>query len=264
MAADHNIEETNIYKPGWVKDFLVCLVFLTRLPIRLNFDFSMASLKSASRCFPLVGLITGGVAGGIFLAGSLLGLPLLLVAFFSLTAQILLTGALHEDAIGDVADGFGGGATRDKKMAIMRDSRVGTYAVVALILLIGTKASALASFTNPYVAFNVIICAAVISRTMMVWAMYLLPSARKDGLGASAGKPTLMSSIWAMILACLISIILLNPYIGSIALLAAIAGTLLMSLIAYRQIGGQTGDVLGSVQQISEAFILTALIIPLT
>jgi len=141
----------------------------------------------------------------------------------------------------------------------MRDSRVGTYAVVALILLVGIKASALASFANPYAVFSIILCAAVISRGMMVWAMYLLPSAREDGLGASAGKPSLISCIWALIFSATIPILLLNPYIGSIALLSAIAGAFIIGVIAYRQIGGHTGDVLGSVQQISEVFILITL-----
>ncbi|MEH6402139.1 MAG: adenosylcobinamide-GDP ribazoletransferase [Sneathiella sp.] len=259
MTSDQNTAPQNEYKPGWVRDLLVALVFLTRLPVRLNFHFSMASLKSASRCFPLVGLVVGGVAGGVFLGASLMGLSPLLSAFLSLAAQILLTGALHEDALGDVADGFGGGATRSKKMEIMRDSRVGTYAVVALILLVGIKASALSSFNNPYAVFSVILCAAVTSRGMMVLGMYFLPSARTDGLGASAGKPSLMSCVWAFLFSAVITVSLLNPFIGSIALLAAIAGALIISLIAYRQIGGQTGDVLGSVQQISEIFILIAL-----
>ncbi|MBL4906812.1 MAG: adenosylcobinamide-GDP ribazoletransferase [Sneathiella sp.] len=259
MSLDQPDRPQQEYHPGWLKDFLVALVFLTRLPVHLSFTFSMSAVGSASRCFPLVGLIVGGVSGAIFLGSHLIGMPIFLAAFLSLSAQILLTGALHEDAIGDVADGFGGGADKAKKMNIMRDSRVGTYAVVTLILVLGMKVSALASFKDPYLAFSVILSSAVVSRGLMVWAMYLLPSARPDGLGASAGKPSLIASLWALAFTVLIPLVSLNPSLGSIALLASIAGAFVLSLIAYRQIGGQTGDVLGSVQQISELSFLIAM-----
>ncbi len=246
------------YKGGWIQDFLIALVFLTRLPIQLNLEFSMKTLGLASRAFPLVGVILGGISGSIFFAGGAAGLPSLLCAFLALGAQILLTGALHEDAIGDVADGFGGGADRDKKLEIMRDSRVGTYAVVTLIVILGMKASALAALQDPYVAFAVIIGAAVCSRGMMSSAMYLMPAARKNGLGASAGRPPLATALWAFGFATLIPVLILGPYFGSAGVIAALGGAAVIGLIAYRQIGGQTGDVLGSVQQLAEtSFLIT-------
>lgn len=259
MTIDQQPANNKEYRPGWINDFLVALVFLTRLPIRLNFNFTLSALGRASRCFPLVGLIVGGVSGAVFLVAHLSGAPILIASLLSLSSQVLLTGALHEDAIGDVADGFGGGADKSKKIEIMRDSRVGTYAVVMLILVIGIKAAALASFQNPYLAFSVILSAAVISRGVMTWGMFLLPTAREDGLGATAGKPSLTSTLWALLFMLLIPVATLNPYLGSIALIAAITGASLMAVIAYRQIGGQTGDVLGSLQQVSEAAILLTL-----
>lgn len=247
------------YKGGWLQDFLIALVFLTRLPIQLNLDFSMKTVGLASRAFPLIGVIVGGISGSIFFAMTAAGLPPLLCAFLALGAQILLTGALHEDAIGDVADGFGGGANRDKKLEIMRDSRVGTYAVVTLIIILGIKASALAALQDPYAAFAVIISAAVCSRGMMSSAMYLMPAARKNGLGASAGRPPLSAALWALGFAAIIPVLILGPYFGSVGVIAALAGASIIGLIAYRQIGGQTGDVLGSVQQLAETSFLIAM-----
>jgi len=248
------------YKPGWVQDFLIALVFLTRLPLRLDIDFSMKAVASASRCFPLVGLIVGGLSGGIFYGLLMIGMPPLLCAFVSLGTQILLTGALHEDALGDVADGFGGGATKAKKLEIMHDSRVGTYAVVTLIMVLGIKASTLAALAASSFMFNAIICAAVASRGMMTLGMYLMPAARTDGLGASAGKPSLTTALWALGFTVIIPVFLLGPFFGSIGILAAMVGASLMGLIANRQIGGQTGDVLGSLQQVAEVFFLIALL----
>ncbi|TNE34381.1 MAG: adenosylcobinamide-GDP ribazoletransferase [Alphaproteobacteria bacterium] len=254
-------EEMKAYRGGWAEDFLVALMFLTRLPLRPSFHFDMKSLGKASRAFPLVGVITGGLAGTLFLLCYLAGLPPLVSALLALGSQVLLTGALHEDAIGDVADGFGGGADREKKLAIMRDSRVGSYAVVALILLIGIKAATIASFSDPIGIFAILITAAAISRGMMVWVMYLLPPARVDGLGHGAGQPELNALLLATLVMILIAIVALGPMDGAVALFAGILGAGAMGLIARRQIGGQTGDVLGAAQQISEVFILLALLI---
>lgn len=247
------------YKGGWRQDFLIALVFLTRLPIRLNLDFSMKAVGSASRAFALVGVIVGGLSGGIFFAMSAAGLPPLLCAFLALGAQILLTGALHEDAIGDVADGFGGGADKNKKLAIMHDSRVGTYAVVTLVILLGVKATAIAALNDPLTGFAVIMAASICSRGLMSGAMYLMPAAREDGLGASAGRPPLTAAMWALGFAIGLPVLILGPFFGSAGVVAALAGAALMGIIAYRQIGGQTGDVLGGIQQIAETTFLITL-----
>jgi len=240
------------YKPGWVNDFLVALVFLTRFPLRLNLNFGMAAVGSSVRCFPLIGFIVGGISGTIFLLSISAYLTPLIAAFLAIGAQILITGALHEDALGDVVDGFGGGATRDKKLAIMRDSQVGTYAVVTLFIALGLKVAAISSFVDPKLGFMALLAAAGCSRGMVALGMYILPAARGDGLGASAGKPPLTSVLFALFFSVAVPIAILGPFIGSAALLAASLLPLLMGWIAYWQIGGQTGDVLGSLQQISE------------
>ncbi len=254
-----NPDEMKKYTGGWQQDFLIALIFLTRLPLTLNLQFSMSAVGSASRAFALVGVVVGGISGGVFYLAAAANLPLLICAFLAIGAQILLTGALHEDAIGDVADGFGGGADKQKKMDIMRDSRVGTYAVVTLIVLIGIKASSLAALGLAFTGFAVIVSAAVCSRGLMACAMHVLPAARKDGLGASAGKPAVSAALWSLAIALIVPIAALGPFMGSAAVAAAMAGACIMGVIAQRQIGGQTGDVLGSVQQISECFFLVTM-----
>lgn len=244
------------YTPGWINDFLVALVFLTRFPLRLHLNFGMSAVGSSVRCFPLVGFIVGGISGTVFLAALSGYLSPLVAALLAVGSQILITGALHEDAIGDVADGFGGGATKDKKLEIMRDSRVGTYAVVTLIILLGLKVAAISAFENPMTGFVALLAAAGCSRGMIALGMYILPPARKDGLGASAGKPPLVSVLFALFFSVAVPIAILGPFVGSAALLAAAILPLLLGWIAYRQIGGQTGDVLGSLQQVSEVGFL--------
>ncbi|WP_025899659.1 adenosylcobinamide-GDP ribazoletransferase [Sneathiella glossodoripedis] len=253
-----NSELQKKYNGSWVHDFLIALVFLTRLPVRLNIQFSMKNVGLASRVFALIGIIVGGLSAGVYWLAFNVGIPPVLGAMLAVSAQIILTGALHEDAIGDVADGFGGGVDKDKKLEIMRDSRVGTYAVVTLILIIGIKVSAIASYPGTWFTFGILLSAATCSRGLMGAAMYFMPAARADGLGASAGRPPVSAALTSLAFAIIIPVILLGPYAGSIAVFSAIAGALFIGFIAYRQIGGQTGDVLGSIQQISEcAFFIS-------
>ncbi|WP_288903358.1 adenosylcobinamide-GDP ribazoletransferase [uncultured Sneathiella sp.] len=255
---DPHSNKPSAYKGGWIQDFMVGLIFLTRLPIQPGFTFDMTALKSACRAFALIGLIVGGVTGTVYLLAAYMGLPLHVSAILAIAAQIVVTGALHEDAIGDVADGFGGGTDKQKKLAIMRDSRVGTYAVVALILVIGLKIAVLGSMPDPLLGFAFIVVAASLSRGLITWALYLLPAARVDGLGHGAGRPDMMAPLASTVICVLVAIFILGPQLGAIALMAGIVGASLMGMIAKRQIGGQTGDVLGAIQQISEVFILIA------
>jgi len=260
MTTDPANNELPSYKGNWIQDFLVALVFLTRLPISLRFSFDMSALRTASRCFPVIGIIVGGLSGAVFMVAFAIGLPALLSAFLAIASQTLLTGALHEDAIGDVADGFGGGTTRMEKLEIMHDSRVGIYAVLTLIFVIGMKVVAISSATNPMIIFAILVSAATVSRALMTWGMYLMPSARADGLGHSAGRPPILAPLTATVIAILVAIVSLGNLMGATAFLVAIVSAALMGFIAYRQIGGQTGDVLGAIQQISELGFIIACI----
>lgn len=203
--------------------------------------------------FPVAGLAVGAIAGLSFWVALALGLPPGPAAALALFGQILLTGALHEDGLADCADGLWGGFERAGRLEIMRDSRVGSYGVLAIGTSLLIRWSALVA-AGPWG----LVIAAVLSRAAMVWPMARLPHARKDGLARLAGRP----SGRAMALACGVAALIVLPLAGwSLLLLApavalaALAGT----AIARAKIGGQTGDILGGTQQLAEMAALLVL-----
>src|SRR5262249_52967080 len=127
-----------------------------------------------------------------------LDLPPMLAAIIAVAAAVAVTGALHEDGLADTADGFGGGSDRDRKLEIMRDSRIGTYGVIALVLALGSRIVALASFEdNADAAAALVVCESA-SRALIVLIMRHSPLARNDGLAASVGRPTQAVVWWAL------------------------------------------------------------------
>src|SRR5215470_12594894 len=174
---------------AWWSDLKVAAAFLTRLPIRTDGSAGMAALARASRCFPLVGLGIG-LAGGILYALAVaLDLPPLLAAIIAVAGMVAVTGALHEDGLADVADGFGGGRNRDRKLEIMRDSRLGTYGVCALALSLILRWTAVAAIVNPIPVTLALIAAHVSGRAALPAFMRFVAPARRDGLSAGAGRP---------------------------------------------------------------------------
>ncbi len=224
----------------------VATMLLTRLPAGRVVG-EVPTPAAASWAFPLVGVVVGGLAWVVFAAATAIGLGAPIAAVLSVATMIAVTGALHEDALADVADGFGGGRDTASKLEIMRDSRVGSYGVAALIVALLLKVLAIAEAGGGLAAF---IATAAVSRCAMLVAMHLLPPARSDGLGRSAASPGL-ARIGA---AAAIGIICIWPLGGSA--LAAVAATALAGLcvgrLSLRQIGGQTGDVLGTIQMVGE------------
>jgi adenosylcobinamide-GDP ribazoletransferase len=169
---------------------------------------------------------------------------------------LLATGCLHEDGVADAADGFGGGETRERKLDIMRDSRIGTYGVCALIVALILRVGVLASFFSSGSAAWALIASHAGARAAMMAFMFLVPPARRDGLSSDAGQPPIESAGVAAALGFVISAICLglaHAVIAAILLAIVIA---VMAWLSRRQIGGQTGDVLGAVEQIAEITIL--------
>lgn len=241
----------------------LAFVFLTRLPLpRLADAAARAPVGHAAWAFPLVGLAVG-LAGALALWGAALaGLPPLVSALAALAVTVALTGALHEDGLGDVADGFGGGHTRERKLEIMRDSRVGSYGVLALLFSIGLRAGALAALLEmggPSAAGAALIAAMGLSRAAIPLTMVLLPPARSDGLGAGAGSPGALRLGVALVLAALAAAVLLPAATLAPLFALSLIAVLLMTGLARRQIGGHTGDVLGAVEQVTQATALITL-----
>jgi adenosylcobinamide-GDP ribazoletransferase len=244
---------------AWWSDLKVAAAFLTRLPIRTGGGAGMAALARASRCFPVIGLGIGLVGGILYAIAVALDLPPLLASIIAVAGTVAATGALHEDGLADTADGFGGGGDRDRKLQIMRDSRTGTYGVVALVLALGARVVAVASFEDNSDAVAALILCAAASRALIVAIMQREPLARSDGLAVTAGRPTQATTLWALGLGLAIAL----ACAGLDGLVAAAAGGVIawaIAALARRQIGGVTGDVLGAVQQGSEIAMLLALV----
>jgi adenosylcobinamide-GDP ribazoletransferase len=227
----------------------LAFVFLTRLPVPLD-DARPSKVAQAGWAFPVCGAVVGLVAWLGYAAGAGLGLPALLCALFAIAAGVLVTGALHEDGLADFADGMGGGRDRARKLEIMRDSATGSYGVLAVILVVASKANAIAEIGTAGPALAALVALGAASRFAMLLAMAVMPPARADGLGKDAGAPTL----WRIAVGLALTLLAAAPL--GLAGLGAVIGTLaagaIPAAIAWRQIGGQTGDVLGAVQQIAE------------
>jgi len=179
-----------------------------------------------------------------------LGLLPLPAALLALAVSVLLTGAMHEDGLADVADGLGGGATREQKLEIMRDSRIGAYGVVALVLTLGLRAAFLSELPVEGLIAHLAGLGAL-SRSFLPALMLTLPPARAEGLGQSAGANARPAQVlMGLGLAGVIGIATLADFLHVAAIMAAAAAGI--GLLARRQIGGFTGDVLGTANTASD------------
>ena len=251
----NNNQRTSLVPHSLLKDVRVALIFLTRLPVRYAGAIDGSDLARASWAFPVIGVLVGGVGGLTYAAAFALHLPPLPSALLAIAASVLLTGAMHEDGLADVADGFWGGATRERKLEIMRDSRIGTYGCLALIFSVAIRAAAVAALVTPAAVTAGLIAAHAGARAVMPILMRIMPLARSEGLAASAGEPPAGAASAALALGLLVLILTL----GLIAIptaFAAIGAAYAAAKIAERHIGGRTGDVLGGAEQCAEAAIL--------
>lgn len=257
-------------------DVLICLRFYTRLPLPER-AFGADALDprafgGAFRAAPLAGAVVGMAgAAGLWTFGFLLGLPPAISSILALSLTIACSGALHEDGLADLADGFGGGGTRARKLEIMRDSRIGTYGALALLVSVLVRIGALSALSERHgvgCAGLVLIAAGAASRGIGLLPLAMLRAARPDGLGNAAGSLPRSAFFCALGLAVTLgTVVPMLAGIGGVRALlacAAAAGAgLWLTALARRQIGGQTGDVSGAAQQAAEiAFVLALLVSP--
>ncbi len=240
---------------GPFDEFVVATALLTRLPVgaALSADGAIAASGWA---FPLVGAGIGALCALAFFVAGTLGCGPALAALIAVAAGLAITGALHEDGLADTADGFGGGSDRAAKLRIMRDSRHGTFGILALVLSIGLRAAALGTIGDPIHGGLALIAAHAAARGALPPMMLLLAPARPDGLGATAGRPSRAVAIAAALIGGGIALAVLGPATGLIALALGAGAIALAAMLARRQIGGYTGDVLGFFQQIGEIVML--------
>lgn len=237
-------------------DLRLGLVFFTRLPLP-HFEVRDRSLADAIWTAPLIGLLVALVAWLAYAIASLLGLSPALAAVLAIATAMLVTGCLHEDGLSDTADGFGGGRTKEKKLEIMRDSRIGTYGACALVVSILARWSALAELASPAHVLSGLVVAHVASRALIPAFMQMLPQARVDGLAAGVGTVSDSVVLSALCIGALVLLLL--------GLKGAVAAALCLALLffAFRklclaQIGGQSGDTIGALQQLAEIALLFA------
>ena len=225
-----------------ITELRVAAVFLTRLALGNGVPEHAWALNKAAWAFPLVGIGLGAFGGALFWAGHLLTLPDLVAALLALGAMIWLTGALHEDGFADLADSLGGYG-RDKKLTIMKDSRIGSYGALALIMSVGLRASALAALDGA-IGFLALIATEGLARIVPVWIM-ALSSPIGDGLAKMAGRPTICVLAAATAIGLFGAAVL--PIWAFVMLIIAVGATgLLVAWTARTQLGGYTGDVLGA------------------
>ena len=231
---------------------VVAFQFLTRLPIPRLRDFDPAWISRSARYFPLVGEVVGAISAGVFLGASMIW-PAGVAALLAVAAGVLVTGGFHEDGLADTADGLGGGQDPTRRLEIMKDSRVGTYGVLALGLTLALKVAALASL-GPLAGALALLAAHGAARGASVLAMRLLPYVGDPGSAkwkpASTG-PGVGEVAIALVLAAW-PLVFLSPVVAGAGLLLGAALALTPALAARRLIGGQTGDVLGAVEQMFE------------
>lgn len=244
---------------AWWTDLRAALRFLTRVPVKgARWEGDDPPLGRAVRAFPIVGALIGLAAGIVYGIACGLGLPEIVAAVLAVGASALITGALHEDGLADMADGFGGGQTRERKLAIMRDSRIGAYGVIVLVVVLAAKVGAVSDLGGTGLVIAAMVAAAACSRAAMPALMLWMEPARNDGLAADAGRPP-ATHVWTgLTLAAVLAVGLLT-WSGLVAFLVAGLGTAGVVWLAERQVGGHTGDVLGGVQQMSEVLFLLTL-----
>lgn len=246
--------------PGRVGDraalrgLLAAGALLTRIPIARDLRVGERDLAAAVPWFPVIGAFVGAVVGSVY-AAALLAFPPLVAATVAVGSGILLTGAFHEDGLGDTADAVAGGSTPQERLRILRDPRLGTYGVCAVGLSILIRVSAVASL-GPWDAAAALFAANALGRAAAVGLLGTLAAAGGEGLGASyaaAVKPRQIAlgiTLGALLGAIALGILGLPAALGA-ALVATTVGVL-----AKRRIGGLTGDILGAAEQAAEVLVL--------
>ncbi len=242
----------------WIDDLRRATGLLTRVPMPHRDDATPEDLARAQRAFPIVGALIGLSVGLVDVSLLKTGVPPMVAAALALGASAALTGALHEDGLADVGDGFGGGRDRAAKLAIMRDSRLGTYGMLALLVSFSARWSALASLPASAVIPGLVAAHALARGAIPVLAANM-PFARDDGFGKSAGRPPAASAAMAVLAAVVIAFLSLPAKEAVLMLAVTVAAATAMAVLAWRQIGGVTGDVFGAVEQVAETAVLVAL-----
>lgn len=235
-------------------DIPAALGLLSRLPVRVDTHRAMTRSAQAAWAYPVAGLALGLIACTITQITLWVGVPVSIAAGVLLATLVITTGAMHEDGLADTADGLWGGWDKSRRLEIMKDSHIGAYGVIALAMGLGLRGVALAYVIDANLMWPAVIAAAMFSRATMVGVMSYLPHARDTGLSHMVGRPTRRTASIALA----IGIIAAAMLTGFWPLLSGAIAALICAAIARAKIGGQTGDILGATQQITEIAVLVS------
>ena len=240
----------------WLADVVAVLGLLTRLPVP-SIDPAGTHGANAAWAWPLAGLVVGGLGALVASLAFLAGLPAPVAALAFVATQVAATGALHEDGLADSLDGLWGGWDRTRRLEIMSDSRIGAYGVVGLVLTLGLRWQLWALAIGAGALWPAALALGLASRAPMAVLSAALPFARPDGLSRSVGRPSPRAAAGAGLIGALGLIPL--GWAAPVVLAGICAVAWAWARIARARIGGQTGDILGAVQQLSEIAGLLAL-----
>ena len=253
-----------------VYDLAACLRFFTRLPIPPLPDepepYGIPDFRTVPRMLPVAALLLALPAALVLVLAWELRLGPFVAAALALAALALVTGAMHEDGLADVADGFGGGRSAERILEIMRDSRIGAFGGTALFLGLALRAATLATLLDRsgWLAAIALLYAASVSRGAALVPIAWLDPARPGGAGAAVGRPrrtTLLTVAGLCLALALVGASLGLPPLGlALGLVLAPCVAVALSALARKKIGGQTGDVVGACQQLGEIAVLLALV----
>lgn len=253
MAESHD----NSQSVTW-SDVPAAVGLLSRLPVRVDTDRATARGAKAAWAYPVAGLALALIAASMGQIALLLSFPAPLTAGLVLTCLIVTSGAMHEDGLADSADGLWGGWDKERRLKIMKDSHIGTYGVLALVLSVGLRWQALTLLIAAGLLWPAVIVAAMLSRAVMVPVMARLPHARDSGLAHAVGKPDARATLLACGIAA-VAALMLAQLVGVWLIALAALSAYACARLATAKIGGQTGDILGATQQITEITLLLAL-----
>lgn len=241
-------------------DLPAALGLLTRLPVIVDEARAMERGAASAWAYPLVGVVLGVILAAATALMIWAGLPAGIVAGLVLAGSVILTGAMHEDGLADSADGLWGGWDKARRLAIMKDSHIGVYGVCAIVVSLLLRWLALVIIISVGAYWVAFITVGAVSRASMVAVMAMLPNAREGGLSTSVGRPP-QGAVWlALAIAAGFALLCGYPWVTFVTILT----TLGCIAIARAKIGGQTGDILGATQQVTEisAFIAIVVVLP--
>jgi adenosylcobinamide-GDP ribazoletransferase len=243
-----------------IRIFLTAVMFFTRIPCSKWTHYSPEYLSKSSRYFPLVGMLVGGVGAAVYQLG-LFVFPHAIAVLLSMASTILITGAFHEDGLGDMCDGFGGGWTKEKILLIMKDSRTGTYGIIGLMVVLSLKFAVLFYIPSAVIPLA-LVAGHALSRFAASTLLYTLDYVREEDQSKAKPAAERMSTL-SLVVASMFGIFPLflfsNPFIF-FTLIPVFATRWYLGYFFKKWIGGQTGDCGGATQQLCELVFYLSLL----